>query len=287
MRVANRTAFEMVKYNLARVSDELNQASLILSTGKQINKLSDDPIGLVQALKIRSDLAGIDQLRRNIIQGHSWLASTENALGHVQDQVSEAKILAIGMATATSGQDARALSAGIVQNMIDEIVSLANTQIGGRYIFAGSKTDTPPFNQTGTYSGDTSAFNIKISATETVRVGNDGSAVFGSIFTNLISFRTALEDNNVAGIQAAIDSMDVDFANISATVADVGSKVNRMKTKESIMQDLEIIKAVRLSKIEDADLAEAITNLKGKEFAYQAALASSATVMKLSLVDYV
>ncbi|MEE8398752.1 MAG: flagellar hook-associated protein FlgL [Desulfobacterales bacterium] len=287
MRVANRTAFEMVKYNLARVSDELNQANMIVSTGKRINTPSDDPIGLVQALKIRSDLAGIDQLKRNINQGHSWLGATENALGNVQDQISEAMSLAVRMATATTGADARAAGATIVQNLMDEILSLANTQIGGRFIFAGSKTDTRPFNAIGTYSGDTSPFNIKISATETVAVGSDGSAVFGNIFANLIAFRDALAGNNVSGIQAAIDSMDTDFTNISTSVSNVGSKVNRMKTKESIMQDLEIIKGDRLSKIEDADLAEAITNLKAKELAYQAALTSSARVMKLSLVDYV
>lgn len=286
MRVANRTAYETVQYNLAKVSEEMTRANLTVSTGKRINKLSDDPIGLVQVLKIRSDLAGIDQLGRNITQGHFWLRATESALGHVQDQISEAMTLAVRMATATTGQDARLTGAAIVQNLMDEIVSLANTQVNGRYIFAGSKIDAPPFDQIGTYSGDTSAFNIKISATETVRVGNDGSAVFGEIFDHLVSFRTALEGNNVTGIQEAIDSMDADFSNISATISDVGSKAKRMKIKENILQDLKITSTDRMSKLEDADLAEAIINLKGKELAYQAALASSAKIMSLSLMDY-
>ena len=59
-----------------------------------------------------------------------------------------------------------------------------------------------------------------------------------------------------------------------------------METKEKIYQDLKITNTDRLSKIEDADITEAIMDLKSRELVYQAALASSAKVMQLSLVDY-
>ena len=45
MRVANRTAYDTVKYNLARASTELSKASLAVSSGKRITRLSDDPAG--------------------------------------------------------------------------------------------------------------------------------------------------------------------------------------------------------------------------------------------------
>ena len=60
----------------------------------------------------------------------------------------------------------------------------------------------------------------------------------------------------------------------------------RMEVKEKIFQDLTLTNTDRLSKIEDADIPEAIIELKAKELAYQAALSSSASVMKLSLVNY-
>jgi flagellar hook-associated protein 3 FlgL len=59
-----------------------------------------------------------------------------------------------------------------------------------------------------------------------------------------------------------------------------------MQVKENIFQDIEISKMERLSQIEDADLAAAITDLKAKELAYQAALASSSRIMELSLTNY-
>jgi flagellar hook-associated protein 3 FlgL len=287
MRVANKAIYDSVQYNLGSISEELNKANEIVTTGKRINNLSDDPVGLTQSLNIRSTLASIEQMGRNISYGNSWLTTSESALTSVQNIISDTKVLCIQMANATIGSDQRSSAAGTVQNMLDEIVSLGNTDVAGNYIFAGSKTDTIPFDQYGNYSGDNNAFAIKISKNSTVEVGSDGEAVFGTVFNTLIDLKDALQSNDVGGIQVAMGDLDGHFEDISAKISDVGSKMNRMEIKDNILQDLNFSNTERLSKIEDADIAEAIMNLSAAELTYQAALASSAKVMSLmTLVDY-
>ncbi|MDH3356812.1 MAG: hypothetical protein OEM06_05070, partial [Desulfobacteraceae bacterium] len=61
MRVANKAIYDSVKYNLGSISEELNKANEIVTTGKRINNLSDDPVGLTQSLNIRSTLSNIEQ----------------------------------------------------------------------------------------------------------------------------------------------------------------------------------------------------------------------------------
>ena len=117
-------------------------------------------------------------------------------------------------------------------------------------------------------------------------MGRDGNEVFGTIFITLSKLKVALEGNDVAGIQASLTDLTAHFNEMSTKISDIGSKMNRMEIKENIFQDLKIVNTDRLSTIEDADIAEAIMNLKAKELAYQAALASSSRVMQLSLVDY-
>ena len=180
----------------------------------------------------------------------------------------------------------RASAAESVQNMLDEIVSLANTNVAGNYIFAGSKTDTIPFDQDGTYNGDNNPFTIKISRNSTIEIGSDGDAVFGTVFNTLSDLKAALETNELSGIQDAMGNLDGHFGDISGNISDVGSKMNRMEIKDKIYQDLNFSNTERLSKIEDADIAEAIMNVKAAELTYQAALASSSEVMTLTLVDY-
>jgi flagellar hook-associated protein 3 FlgL len=286
MRVANKAIYDSVKYNLGSISEELNKANEIATTGKRINTLSDDPVGLTQSLNIRSALSSIDQMGRNISYGNSWLTASESALTNVQNIISDTKALCVQMASGTTGADQRASAAETVQNMLEEIVSLANTDVAGNYIFSGSKTDTIPFEQNGTYHGDNDPFTIKISKNSTVEVGSDGQAMFGNIFSTLSNLKTALENNDVSGIQNAMDNLDGHFDDISAKISDVGSKMNRMEIKDKIYQDLNFSNTERLSKIEDADIAEAIMNVSAAELTYQAALASSSKVMKLTLVDY-
>jgi len=286
MRVANKTICDGVKYNLGNCTQEMYKANETVSTGKRINNLSDDPVGLTQALNIRSALSNIEQMQRNISSGNSWLASSESALTNVEDIISDTKALCVQMASATTGSSQRLSAAGTIQNMLDEIISLANTDVAGNYIFSGSKTDTTPFSSNGTYNGNDNAFTIKIGKDATVEVGSDGDAVFGNIFTTMSNLKAALESNNIGGIQDAISNLDGHFDDISARISDVGSKMNRMDVKEKIFQDINFANTDRLSKIEDADMAEAIMDLKAREFAYQAALTSSAKLMTLTLVDY-
>ena len=111
--------------------------------------------------------------------------------------------------------------------------------------------------------------------------------MFGNIFSTMANLKTALETNDVGGIQDAISNLDGHFDDISVKISDVGSKMNRMEVKENILQDIIFANTDRLSKIEDADIAEAIMNLKAREFAYKAALSSSAQLMALTLVDYI
>ncbi len=286
MRVANKTVYDAVTYNLANITDQLNKANTVVASGKQILNLSDDPVGLTQALNIKSTLANMEQLGRNIAMGKSWLNASESALSNVENLISDAKALAVQMANATTGAAQRANSAQTIQNTLEEIVSLANSDMNGQYIFSGSKTDTTPFSQDGTYNGDSNPFKVKIGRDALVEVGRNGEDVFGTLFTTLSDLKTALETNDIGGIQDAIGYLDNDFENISNKISDIGSKVTRMEIKENIYRDLDITHRSRLSEIEDADLAEAIIELQTIEVTYQAALASSSRVMQLSLVNY-
>ena len=57
MRVANQTIYGMVKQNLANIAEDLVKANKVVSTGKRITDLSDDPVGLTQALHIKANLS--------------------------------------------------------------------------------------------------------------------------------------------------------------------------------------------------------------------------------------
>jgi len=308
MRISNKAIYDTVTHNLAHVSDAMLHANQVVSTGKRINRLSDDPVGLVSVLNLRSSLDYIAQLERNISMGNSWLAMGETALAQVEEVLSQAKVLTIQMANDTQGAQERASAAVEVEGYFHQVLSLANTQVDGRYIFSGTQTATAPFawgvdgfgNPGILYQGNDTEFEINIAQGINVAVGRDGTDIFGghafdwsdpdagqdNIFKTLLDLKGHLESNDRDGIQTAMGELDSHMDNLRTLIADTGAKMNRLELKSNIIQDLRLTYTDRKSELEDADIAEAIMDLKAKELAYQAALNSSAKVMKMSLVDF-
>ena len=289
MRIANTMVYNMVRSNLGNITSDLNDATETAITGKRILNLSDDPIGVTKSLGIRSSLDGFEQVERGISLGNTWLTASENTLTQTQNLVTDTKTLAIQMANAPISSAERQSAAGIVQNTMEEIVSLANIKVDDRYLFSGSQTNTPAFtldaDNEAIYSGDSTPFSIKIGDSK-VAIGNAGDEIFGNLFDTLKAFKNALETDDLTGIQTAMEDLENDFDRLNSAISTVGTKMNRMDIKSTIYQDLTISETERLSGIEDADITEAITNLQQKQLVYQAALASSSKVMELSLVDY-
>jgi flagellar hook-associated protein 3 FlgL len=290
MRIANKSIYDSVTFQLGNITEDLAKANEVVSTTKRINHLSDDPVGLNQVLNIKSFLSNIGQLERNITIGKSWLIAGESALTSTQNMLTDMRALCVQMASSTVGEDERRSAAEKVQNTLDELVSLANTQVNGRYIFAGSDTDNTPFDASGNYSGDNNPFSLKIGKDATIEVGSDGEDVFKSagndLFQTLTDLVTALQGNDIGGIQNALTNLENNSDHIGSKIADLGSKMLRMEMKENILSEIEISNTERMSNIEDADIAEAILVLKAKETAYQAALAASSRILKVSLVDF-
>lgn len=293
MRVTQKSMYETTRFQLARITEDLTEANLTVTTGKRINHLKDDPVGVTQVLSLNSNLSNMDQLKRNTATGKTWLNTGETALSSVQDIITESKTIAIAMNNGTADSNMRQASAETIRGYLLQIESLANTQVQGQYIFSGTKTDTMPFalddqqNPTAaTYSGNSTAFSIKSGKDTTIEVGHDGDPLFSNLFSSMISLYDALTSNNVPEIGNGIDNLDTDFDTINNAIAGIGAKGVRIDTKEKIIADLNLSYAENKSEIEEADIVEAITRLQATELAYQAALASSSKLMKLSLADF-
>jgi len=95
MRVATKTIYDMVKFNLANITEGLYKANKVVASTKRINSLSDDPVALTQILSIRSSLSNLEQLEKNISTGRSWLNAGETALVSINGLISDAKILCL------------------------------------------------------------------------------------------------------------------------------------------------------------------------------------------------
>ncbi len=170
MRVSERMLFNSVTNQLQRQTTALIKTQEQVSTGKKINRPSDDPIGQAQVLRFEKSLETVDQHLRNINQLESFLSTSESALQTVQNQLVRVRELAVQMANATNSAADRANVAKEVQQIFDQMISVGNATLAGHSLFAGNKTTTIPFVSKGEYIGT----DISPSLPITITVANDG-----------------------------------------------------------------------------------------------------------------
>jgi flagellar hook-associated protein 3 len=185
MRVPNKTLYSTMRLRLGNLTEELKKSNEILSTGKRINNLSDDPVSLSQVLSLKSSLKNIEQLEKNIDIGKTWLEGGETALTSVNDQILYVKNLCLQLTNASANATQRADAVEIIDGVLRQIVSLANTEVNGASIFAGTKTQETPFlfdDKTNPaqvlYNGNETPFAIKSDKTSDISVGRNGETLF-------------------------------------------------------------------------------------------------------------
>ncbi|MEN8258377.1 MAG: flagellin hook IN motif-containing protein [Thermodesulfobacteriota bacterium] len=139
MRTTLNTLFSRINANLHTINKDIYRLNDQISSGRQMSKISDNPANMVSSLLMRTKIAELDQFQSNINYGDAMVTAAENALRQIKEQVMEAKVIAIEAQNPVAEND-RDLIAPKVANLLDQAVTLANTQIAGKYIFGGTRT---------------------------------------------------------------------------------------------------------------------------------------------------
>ncbi|RLF65181.1 MAG: flagellar hook-associated protein 3, partial [Thermoplasmata archaeon] len=149
MRVSENMKFNTITENMFKSQDSYNKLAEKIASLKEINRPSDDPIGMNKVLNLRKSRDSVEQYTRNMDGCESWLTITESKLSAAGDLLADARVVAIAQSTATSSAERRSSEAGTVQQLIDEMLTLANSKYDGRYLFSGAKTEEAPFSSSG------------------------------------------------------------------------------------------------------------------------------------------
>jgi flagellar hook-associated protein 3 FlgL len=149
MRISENIKFNTIVDNMFKSQDSYNKLAEKIASLKEINRPSDDPIGMNRVLNLRESRASVEQYTKNIDGCESWLTITESKLSAAGDLLVKAREITVAQSTATASAESRNSEAGTVQQLIDEMLTLANSKYEGRYLFSGAKTEEAPFSSSG------------------------------------------------------------------------------------------------------------------------------------------
>lgn len=300
MRITNNMLINnMIRYignNLTRMDKYQGQ----LATGKKIQVPSDDPVVAARALKLRTDVAEIEQYQRNLKDARSWMDITESALGDMGDILLRAKELSVGSDGGESPVDLQATAMEIRQ-LRTQLIKLANSTYAGRYVFSGFKTDQKFMNDDGTFAiavDNSEGIYYEIGMGDSISINvaggdlfNDGASIAaagttGKFIQDLDELVIALESADYNAISAKAQDFDDNINNVLRVRADMGARINRLElTTNRMMNDFTNFTKL-MSENENVDMTDTIMNLKNEENVYRASLAGGARIIMPSLIDF-
>lgn len=292
MRVTEGTMANNSLANLQRVRERIEQLYQEVSTGVKVSRPGDDPLSAQQILDLNGLLEDGEQYTKNISTGTTYLSAMESSLSGMGDALVRVKELALNAANGTLGAEDRVSVSQEVKQLREQLITLGNSQVNGRYVFSGFRNDTPPFDANGAYSGGDGDLRIQIDRTNTISVNYTGDKLLNGagggtdVIGTLDTLITALDNNDSAGIQGTLSELDNSMTRVLSARTDIGARMNRLDTATSFIDDTKLYLQKVISSKQDVDFIQAVSDMTRQQTAMEAALAATSKISKLSLLDY-
>ena len=266
-----------------------------IASNKRIQIASDDPGAALASLGNRAELRRSEQLGRNADRATDWLNAADRASTSAVDLLTQARSLVVQATSGANDDTARLAIANQLRQIRESLLSTANTQVGGRSIFAGTAAGAA-YDASGTFTGDAGAVSAPVAAGVTMQISRTGTEMFGTadpldpangdIFQVLDAIAAAVQTNDAGTVQAALGKIDAATTRVQNVQTELGSRLTQLEdlrtSAKARAQDLNS----QISELEDIDVAEAAITLKAKELAYQSALGVAGRILQTTLLDF-
>jgi len=265
MRATQTTTFRSLSSFLDRTSERMASLQLQAATGKRLNRPSDDPSAISPVLSARTQIQASDRYIETIDSGLDRINNMDGTFSNIENILQRVREIAIAGSNGSLNAADLATYGEEVGQLKDALLSAANTQVDGKYLFGGYQTKTTPFIQNPAYDpltydptiydpatnpppilyqGDAGQLEVEVAPGEKIRVGVDGGTFF-----------LGLQDTSGDGLYDSSDSLsgsdifhqltllETDLkgnnpAAISAHLASLDPAIDQARTQRSLLGNI-------------------------------------------------
>ncbi len=285
--------------DLTQISNRMTQAQLQLSSGLKITQVSDAPDSIALLLQADENLSATNQTLTNLGQTKTEVDAGEQALETAVGIFDNVQTLGAEGNTSTLTAAGRTTISQQLNSLLQEMVGLAGTNVGGRYIFAGDSDQQIPYiytagaaNPVSAYLGSASTRVAQYPNGTTFPVALTAQQIFDSadpttnVFSAIESLSTALQNNNSAAIATAFDGLANVSSYLNSQLAFYGNTQDKVADATNFGNTLQVQLQTQISSLQDANATQSILNLTQDQTQEQAALESEASLPRKTLFDY-
>ncbi len=277
--------------NLSNSYTQMGKYQDQLSTGKKITKPSDDPVVAMKGMYYRSNLSEVEQYKRNLSESYLWMENSEAGVEHVNEALQRVRELTVQGANGTLSDSDKEAVAREIEQIKKDIMTVANTQVAGRYIFNGTNTSNPPVADGGDGAPqadlNTNSYLVEVSRGVSLKANINPDNVFSQeLFDTLQGIQETLDGKGAGDLNTLLGTLDKRLDILSAERSELGARYNRLEMVEARIDQQEVIATRILSDNEDADIERVIMDLTTQESVHRAALSVGARIIQPTLMDF-
>ncbi|MCM3111745.1 flagellar hook-associated protein FlgL [Lederbergia lenta] len=292
MRITDGMIARNVMNNINQSYSRLDKLFEQAQTQKKISRPSDDPVTAMKGMFYRTNVIEVEQFKRNFSEAHNWIETTDSAIGEATKIMERVRELTTQASNETYDEGQLKSIAEEVTQLKEHMKTLANSKVGNKYIFNGTNTLNPPFENLSDAapSFNSDDVNFELAKDIYVPVNMQGSAVFGegedSIFSLFDKLETALNDGETTGLTSFLDDIDASTNKLLGARAEIGARTNRLEFMEERIDNQEVIAKRIMSDNEDVEFEKVVMEFKAQEAVHQAAMAVAARIIQPTLMDF-
>jgi flagellar hook-associated protein 3 FlgL len=291
MRVTPQMVSQQFIKNTQKNNVELAKIQQQIASGRKFDKISENPTDALKGLSNRSSLMQIEQYQKNIQDGSDWLTATDDALGSTTGVLQRVRELMVQASNDTnSDNEKKNIFANEIRSLKEQLVNIANTTFGDRYIFSGVDTTSAPF-QNGTLNnvGESEmVWNIGQGQSKKINISSD--TVFGfevdgqNLFDSLDSIIQDLENGD--NPNSLLSNIDKQMDNLLTQRTIVGTNQNTLELAANKLDQANFLTQKMWSEKEGTDVAKAYMELTAHETTLKASLTAGSKIMTITLADF-
>ncbi len=279
--------------SLNQTRQTTQDALLELSTGRRVNKPSDDPAASAILVQNHDATTFTARYLQTLSSIQGQFQTADSALSSVISELNRAIVLGVEGANGTLSDADRVAVASELQGIQDQIVTLANTSFQGTPLFAGTKTGSPPFVKdvvpSGVrYDGNDAVNNVQIGDGYQIAANKPGSQLFVApghdVFLAITGLIQALQTNT--GYDTAVTGLRDSFDYISTQRVFYGNTLNQAQSQTTNLGNTKLQLSQQENTLVSADVESAASRLVNSQAATNATLAAIGKISQLSLFDF-
>jgi flagellar hook-associated protein 3 FlgL len=257
-----------------RIGGELAEVNERIATGVAVSRPSDAPELTARIMSVEREISDQARYGDDAEYASNLHSMADTTLMDLSDVVAEARALAVQMGSETYSDQDRIEASAQVDGMIDQALSLLNTQVGDRYLYGGEAYNIPPFAEDLSYQGAAGASTINVADDVEVTVGFSGDALgMGDVFSSLSSLRDALQAGDASQVQSSLDGLTGATDTISSAQAMLGIEQSTALDFASFSESMQLELQGQLSSLKDDDTFASLVRMSELQTQYDAAIA--------------